>query len=423
MHKGFAGFLSVSGAILVGAVSACGTSSTGGGGTSSACTGSVTVATELPTSGADASDGVPTQNGAQLAVTQANNNKLLNGCTVNLVTKDDASVALGKHDPNQGAQNMTALAANSAVVGVVGPFNSSVCQAEMPIANNAGLTQISPSCTNPGLTIPGSNSTINTTSLRPTGKITFFRVCTTDIAQSAGLATQAKALGATKAFVFDDQETYGQGLATNFAKDFQAGGGTVVGTSSLPGTTTDFTSELASANSKGANIIFFGGTSSNGGGKLKAQMSSAGLASSVLYMGGDGIVDTEFLTDAGSAAAGAYGTTASPDATKLSSAASFASAYQAAFGSAPGAYSANAYDAMNIVLTAVKEAINANGGKLPTNPASFRESVRSNAAAISYNGAIGHTTFDSNGDTTNKILTLYQVQSNAWTSVKNLTVS
>jgi branched-chain amino acid transport system substrate-binding protein len=421
MQTRFLGFLSVTGAILVGAVSACGTSSSGGGGSSS-CTGSVTVATELPTSGADASYGVPTQNGAQLAVTQANNNNMLNGCKVNLVTKDDASVALGKHDPNQGAQNMTALAANNAVVGVVGPFNSSVCQAEMPIANNAGLSQISPSCTNPGLTIPGSNPTINTTTLRPTGKITYFRVCTTDIAQSQGLADEAKALGATKAFVFDDQETYGQGLANAFAKDFQTGGGSVVGTSSLPGTTTDFTSELASANSKGANLIFFGGTASNGGGKLKAQMSSAGLGSSVLYMGGDGIVDSEFLTDAGSAAAGSYGTTASPDATKLSSAASFASAYQSAFGSAPGAYSANAYDAMNIILTAVKEAINANGGKLPTNPTSFRESVRSNIASLSYNGAIGHTMFDSNGDTSNKILTLYQVKSNAWTSIKNLTV-
>lgn len=421
MQKGLVGMSSVSGAILLAVVSACGASSPGGGGTS-ACTGSVTVATELPTSGVDASDGVPTQNGAQLAVTQANSNKLLNGCTVNLITKDDATVALGKHDPNQGAENMIALAANSAVVGVVGPFNPSVCQAEMPIANSADLVQISPSCTNPGLTIPGADPTINTMSLRPSGKITFFRVCTTDIAQSAGLAQQAKVLGATKAFVFDDQETYGHGLATNFAKDFQSGGGVVVGTSSLSGTTTDFTSELASANSKGADIIFFGGTSSNGGGKLRAQMPSAGLSSKTLFMGGDGIVDSDFLTDAGSAGAGSYGTTASPDATKLSSAASFASAYQAAFGSAPGAYSANAYDAMNVVLTAVKEAINANGGNLPTNPSSFRESVRSNVAAISYSGAIGHTTFDSNGDTTNKILTLHEVQGGQWTSVKNLPV-
>lgn len=423
MQNRTVGFLSVTGALLIGAVSACGTSTSGGGGGGTSCTGTVTVATELPTSGADASDGVPTQNGAQLAVTQANNNKLLNGCTVNLITKDDASVALGKHDPNQGAANMTALAANPAVVGVVGPFNSNVCQAEMPIANNAGLVQVSPSCTNPGLTIPGANASVNTQSLRPTGKLTFFRVCTTDIAQSAGLAQEAKTLGATKAFVFDDQETYGQGLATQFAKDFQQGGGTVVGTASLPGTTTDFTPELAKANSDGADLIFFGGVSSTGGGKLRAQMSSAGLGSSVNFMGGDGIVDNEFLTDAGSAANGAYGTTASPDATKLSSAASFASAYQSAYGSAPGAYSANAYDAMNIVLKAVQEAINANGGKLPTNASSFRETVRSNVASISYNGAIGHTTFDSNGDTNNKILTLYQVKNNAWASIKNITVS
>jgi branched-chain amino acid transport system substrate-binding protein len=421
MQKRTVGLLSVTGALLLGAVSACGTSSSGGGGSSS-CTGTVTVATELPTSGADASDGVPTQNGAQLAVTQANNNHMLNGCTVNLVSKDDASVALGKHDPNQGAANMTALAANQAVVGVVGPFNSNVCQAEEPIANNAGLVQVSPSCTNPGLTIPGASS-FDTKALRPTGKLTFFRVCTTDISQSAGLAQEAKSLGLSKAFVFDDQETYGQGLATRFAQDFKQGGGTVVGTSSLPGTTTDFTPDLAKAKSAGADLIFFGGVSSTGGGKMRAQMANAGLGSNVQFMGGDGIVDKEFLTDAGSAANGAYGTTASPDATKLSSAASFASAYQSAYGSAPGAYSANAYDAMNIVLKAIQEAINANGGKLPTNPQSFRETVRANVASISYNGAIGHTSFDNNGDTNNKILTLYQVKNNAWASVKNITVS
>lgn len=419
MRKGFVGFLSVSGAMLVGAVSACGTSE---GGNGSSCTGTLTLATDLPTTGADASTGVPAQNGAELAVTQANNDNFLNGCKVNLITKDDASLALGKHDPNQGALNATALAANSAVVGVVGPLDSTVCQAEMPIANNAGLTQISPACHTPGLTIPGADRTIDTASLRPSGTITFFRVCTTDIAQAAGLAQQAKALGATKAFVFSDQDTYGQGLANNFAKDFQAAGGTVVGTSSLPDNTADFTSELAQANGNGANVIFFGGTSSNGGGKLRAQMASAGLGGNISFMGGDGIVDNQFLTDAGSAGAGSYGALASADVSKLSSAAPFATAYQSAYGSAPGTYSANAYDAMNILLTAVKDAINANSGALPTNPTNFRASVRSFVASISYSGAIGRTTFDSNGDTSNKVLALYQVKDNAWASVKNLTV-
>ena len=427
MVKPTLGFMSIASIAAIGALAACGTSSTSssssGSGTKT-CTGTVTVATELPTSGADASDGMPTLQGAELAVAQANASHLLGGsCTVTEIDKDDASVALGKHDPNQGAANMTALAGDAAVVGVVGPFNSSVCQAEMPIANQANLAEISPSCTNPGLTIPGSNSTINTLSLRPSGKITFFRVCATDIAQGSGLAQVAVSLGAKKAFVFDDQETYGQGLAKTFSADFATDGGTVVGSASLPGTTRDFSSQLQSAKSKDADLIFFGGTSSNGGGILRSQMAAAGLGSSVIFMGGDGIQDTEFTSDAGSAGNGAYSTIAAPNVSQLSSATQFVSDYQAKYNAAPGAYSANAYDAMNIILKAVQEAIAANGGTIPSNPQAFRESVRANIASINYSGAIGQTSFDQNGDTKSGLLTLWQVQNGQWTWVKNVTVS
>jgi branched-chain amino acid transport system substrate-binding protein len=410
-------------ALLALGAAACGTSSTSSSGQASGCTGTVTVATELPVSGNDASDGVPTQNGAVLAVDQANTNHTLNGCTLTVISKDDTSAATGAHDPTQGASNMTALTGNQAVVGVVGAFNSSVCEAEQTIANDADLIMISPSCTNPGLTIVGSNSSIDTNSLRPTGKITFFRVCTTDIGQGAGLAQVAtKTLKDTKAYVFDDQETYGQGLAATFKTDFVADGGTVVGTASLPGSTTDFTSELTQAKSDGATLIFFGGTSSNGGGIIRKQMGDIGLGS-VAFLGGDGIQDTQFFTEAGTAGDGAYSTVAAPNPADLSSATAFVSAYKAKFGTAPGAYSANAYDAMNIIIQAIKGAIQSNGGKLPTSPSTFREAVRANVASIHYSGAIGTTSFDSNGDTTNKLLTLWKGSGGQWTYVSTLTVS
>jgi branched-chain amino acid transport system substrate-binding protein len=411
-------------ALLALGAAACGTTSTHGTSSgASGCVGSVTVATELPVSGNDASDGLPTQQGAVLAVDQANANNTLNGCTITVIDKDDTSAATGAHDPTQGASNMTALAGNQAVLGVVGAFNSNVCEAEEPIANDADLVMISPSCTNPGLTIVGSNSSIDTSSLRPTGKITFFRVCTTDIGQGAGLAQVAtQTLKDTKAYVFDDQETYGAGLAATFTTDFTADGGTVVGHASLPGSTTDFTSELTQAKADGADLIFFGGTSSNGGGIIRKQMSDVGLGS-VDFLGGDGIQDTQFFTEAGSAGDGAYSTVAAPNPADLSSASAFVTAYKAKFNSDPGAYSANAYDAMNIIIQAIKEAIQTNGGKLPTSPTAFREAVRSNVAAIHYSGAIGVTSFDSNGDTTNKLLTLWKGSGGQWTYVSTLTVS
>ena len=426
------GFLSIASIAVLGLMAACGTSSTGT--KTTGCTGSVTVATELPTSGGDASDGLPTQYGAQLAVDQANANHLLGGsCTVNLITKDDASVALGKHDPNLGAANMSALAANDAVVGVVGEFNSVVCEAEAPIANQAGLVMISPSCTNPGITQVGADPTVNTLSLRPTGTITFFRVCTTDTEQGAGLAQEAKALGAMKAYVFDDQESYGVGLATEFIKDFTAGGGTILKHQSLPGTTTSFISYLQQAKSLGADLIFFGGTSSNGGGIIRQQMfdPTVGMGS-VNFIGGDGISDNLFLTQAGKDADGVYYTVAAPFLSQISSAATFLTQYKASkyatasnglVGGQVFAYTANAYDAMNIILTAIKEAISANGGTIPANPTTFRASVRANVASIQYAGVIGNTSFNSVGDTTNIALTLYQIQNGAAVAVKALSVT
>ena len=395
------------------ALAGCGTSNGGGNGNSNTCQGTVTIASDLPVSGSDASDGVPTANGVKLAVDQANANGGIDGCQINYIAKDDASVALGKHDPQQGASNIRGLAGNQAVIGVVGPFNSNVALAELPIANAANLPMISPSNTNPGLTIAGADPTINTASLKPSNKTTYFRVCTTDIGQGQGLASAAYSqLNLRKAFVIDDQETYGAGLANHFITDFKNAGGTVVDHVSLPGTTTDFRDTLNKANSEGADMIFFGGTSSNGGGIVEAQLKSLGLKQTL--MGGDGIVDGEFLTQAGSSVSDVYGTIAAPDPTRLSSAAKFVSDYKAAFNAAPGAYSANAYDAANIIIRAAKEAIDANGGKLPSDPAAFRESVRSNIASISYDGAIGHTTFDANGDTSNVLLTLETPSNGAW---------
>jgi branched-chain amino acid transport system substrate-binding protein len=409
------------GAVSLAVLAGCGTSNntsggagSSGGGALASCTGSVTLATDLPVSGSDASDGKPTQNGAQLAIDQANANKTLGGCTIKFTPKDDASVALGKHDPQQGAQNITELAGDAAVLGVVGPFNSSVAKSEMPIANKANLVTVSPANTNPGLTIVGSNPDVDTNSLRPTGTITYFRVCTTDIGQGKADAQVAyQSLNAKKAYVFDDQETYGKGLADQFTKFYTGLGGSIAKRVSLPGDTKDFSAQLTEAKGLGVDVVFFGGTSSNGGGIIKKQMATT--VPNVKYVGGDGIVDDEFFTEAGPAATGAYGTVAAPDPTKLPSAAKFVSDYKAAFNTDPGAYSANAYDAMNILIQATKTAITNNGGKLLSSGTAFREAVRKAMTQTSYDGAIGHTGFDSNGDTGNVLLTVFTASGGKWT--------
>jgi branched-chain amino acid transport system substrate-binding protein len=310
MYNKKVGLLSFGVIVGLGALSACGTSSSnpsGSGGTGLAgCHGTITVATELPLTGGDSTDGPYPEHGAHLAVLQANQNQTLGGCTLNYVSKDDSSVAKGKHDPAKGAANISALASDTSVVGVVGPFNSSVALAEIPVATMNHLALVSPSNTNPCLTIVValcSDPTIgiDTASLYK-GPHTYFRVIASDVQQGeilAYIASHEKMY--TKGYVIDDGEAYGRGVALLFSKYFQAAGGTVVnGTSqSLPSGTTTYATQVSDAQSKSAQFIFFGGTTSGGCGILRRDMAAGGQASTPL-LGADGCQDTKFITDANS---------------------------------------------------------------------------------------------------------------------------
>src|SRR6202049_339462 len=248
MVKPKKGLFSIGTIAALGVLAACGTSSntpssSGAASGIAGCKGTITVATDLPLTGGDATDGPFPQLGAQLAVTQANANHLLGGCTLKYISKDDSSVLKNGHDPAQGASNMTALTSDATVMGVVGPFNSSVALAEIPKASQAHLALISPSTQNPCLSAvvavcsdPTIN--INTASLYPAAH-TYFRVIASDVQQSEIDAyIAAKVLKATKIYVIDDQEAYGRGLALLFMKYYTTTeGGTVVGKASLPGST------------------------------------------------------------------------------------------------------------------------------------------------------------------------------------------
>ena len=110
----------------------------------------IKIGTELPMSGGEAANGVPTQNGVKLAIEQANAANMLPGWTLDINGQDDA--VNGVHDSAQGGKNMTTLVNDPTVVGEVGPFNSGVAQVEIPIANAAGLLMCSPANTNTSLT-------------------------------------------------------------------------------------------------------------------------------------------------------------------------------------------------------------------------------------------------------------------------------
>jgi branched-chain amino acid transport system substrate-binding protein len=354
------------------------------------------IGIDLPTSGADATQGIPTRNGAVLAIEEANAKGLPGGNKLEADSLDDA--VQGVHDPAQGAQNIKTFIADPTVLGVVGPFNSNVAKAEIPLTNDAGLAQISPSNTNTGLTKGDDAKTLR--SSHP-DTIAYFRVCTTDDRQGAAGAEFARKLGFKKVFVIDDNETYGKGLADVFEADFAKLGGTVLGHEHITKNQQDFKALLTKVHSLGPDAIFFGGTTASGGGLVRKQMPDVGLGS-VAYIGGDGISDAEFIKQTGSAADNSYYTVAAPETSKLASAKVFIAAYKKRYGSEPGPYSANAYAAAQIIIAAIVKS-----GANPT-----RADVLKNVAATTnIDTPIGTIGFDKNGDTTAPILSFYAIRS------------
>jgi branched-chain amino acid transport system substrate-binding protein len=223
-------------------------------------------------------------------------------------------------------------------------------------------------------------------------------------------------LGITKVAVWDDEETFGQGVANNFAKEFTAKGGTVVDRKSYdPKAKKDFKDFLASAKDKGAQGIYVGATSATGGCIARGQM--AGLFNpDIYYFGPDGIGDSQCLKDAGAlATSNMFATQGVSDATQNPDAKAVVDAYTAAYPGASnvGAYTFAGYDCAAILIDAIGRAIDANGGNMPTRA----QVIAAVAKTTNFKGLTGVITFDANGDPTHPTLQLQQVKNGAWTFV------
>jgi len=406
--------------LLMGLLAACGSGTTT---TNPPATSTVIkVATELPTSGGDIDIGTSTRNGAQLAVEQANANHTIANVTLQLVEKDDVGPS-GTHDGPTGAANVQSLVGDAEVAGIVGPLNSSVALAEMPVANRSGIALISPANTNPCLTKRGAavgctGASDYVPTVRPTGNVTYFRLAATDDQQGPAMANYLfNTLHLKTAYVIDDTEAYGAGLSKYFVQQWTTLGGTVIdGVSHSVKSTTDYTNLLTAAAAKHPDVLYFGGNYSTGGTVIQKQMMTIpGLQKSV-YAGGDGMTcSQDFYNQILSNNGQFYVTIAAPDASKIPAAAKFITDYKARFKADLGPYSAQAFDSMNVLIQAIKTALTstkaATSSSDTTGGNAFRLAVISAIKQTSYDGVTGHIGFDENGDTTNKVFTIYKVAS------------
>ncbi|MGA5897631.1 branched-chain amino acid ABC transporter substrate-binding protein [Streptomyces venetus] len=388
-------------------LTACGSRDDSGdkGGDSGSGT-TLTIGVDAPLSGENSTTGLGIQYGAQIAVDDANKNNWVPGVKFKLKALDD------KAQPATGQSNATSIVGDKTAVGAVGPLNSGVAQTMQQVFASANMVQISPANTNPELT-QGKNW--QTDKKRPYK--TYFRTATTDELQGSFAAGYAyNGLKKKKAFVVDDKQTYGAGLAKIFAEQYKKYGGKVVATDHVNTGDKDFGSLVTKIKNSGADLLYYGGQYDESA-LITKQLKDTGVK--IPLFGGDGMFASTYIEAAGKASEGDLATAIGVPADTLPAAKQFIQTYKdKGYKGDYGAYGAYAYDAATAIIKAVKAAADANGGKVPTDINDLRSKVVDAVQKSDFEGITGKVSFDQYGDTTNKQLTVYQVEKGAWKDVE-----
>ena len=247
-------------------------------------------------------------------------------------------------NPDTGRIVAERFTADDDILVVVGPAGSQVCEATQPIFEEAGLAQVTPSCTNTALTDPGTP--------------TFFRPIPNDADQSRTIVDfWLNKLGITSAFMVDDQSSYAVGLNDEVENLLLDAGITDIRRVSITQEETDFSSIATAAKASGADVVFFPNQISSQAGGLAVQLQEQGY-DGIFFMP-DGGFTLEWVDIAGEAAEGAYVTFFAPDPNLVSTMKPYNSAYQAEFTEAFGAFGGAAALATFVALNAVEHCADA----------------------------------------------------------------
>jgi branched-chain amino acid transport system substrate-binding protein len=310
--------------LVAGGVAAC-KADQGGGTTAREC--GFKIAFQGPLTGDAAGLGIHMRNGAKLAVEQYN--KQNPDCTVTLEENDSQG------DPAKAPPLAQKAAADTKVLGVIGPAFSGETESSAPIFEAASLPMVTPSATRPSLSEKGWK--------------VFHRAVGNDTSQGPAAGRYIKnTLRSSKVYVVDDQSAYGAGLADEVKKVL---GTAVLGSDKVAVKQTDFAATVTKIRSSGADVLFYGGYYQEAGLLLKQLR---GVGSTARMVAGDGVNDAQFINVAGQAVAEGTILTC-PCAPADRAKGTFLGDYKALHNNAePGVYADVSYDVANIFLEGIK---------------------------------------------------------------------
>jgi branched-chain amino acid transport system substrate-binding protein len=292
-----------------------------------------------PVTGEGATFGLSDRNAMKLAVEEWNAKGGVLGKKVRLFYADD------KGDPAEGATVFTKLIEQERVSAIVGAAWTKVSLAGAPICQERGVPMISPTSTNPKVTLVGDH---------------IFRACFIDPFQGTiGARFCIQELKAKKAAcLFDIGNDYTRGLAEFFAEQFKAMGGEITGFEAYATGSPDFKVQLTKI-IHGRPDIIYAPNYYHDASLICKQARELGFNSPIV--GGDGWDSSKLVEIGGPAVDGCFFTAHYAKDDPRPRIQDFVKLYRAKYNTDPDGNACMAYDATHLLLDAVRRAGSSEG--------------------------------------------------------------
>lgn len=323
-------------------------------GASEAAGSQLAVYSSLPLQGPAAAASRQIVNGEKLALADAGGQAGV--FKVGYVSLDDSGRTTSRWDPEATATNAKTAAEDTSTIAYLGDYDSGATAVSLPLMNAAGILQISTASPYVGLTSSLDAGQDEPERFYPTGRRTFVRLAPGDPVEAAAQVQLMRLLGVHKLYVLDDQEAFQVPLAEIVAGDAANAGIDVAAHDSI-GVTPEsvFTGEIEKIIESHAQAVFFSGTGDAGAAALWKQLHAADPG--LLLLGPSALTEGPFASEIGAAAASTYLTTPwLPPAAYPPAARQVLADYRRTFGVEGGPQALYGYEAMTLVLDAIRSA-------------------------------------------------------------------
>ena len=314
----------------------------------------ITIYSSLPQYGPDRRQSQDMVNAIKLAIEE--NGGKAGVLTITYVALDSSTREAAEWTDDRVLDNARQAVRDINAIAYIGDKDSAATALSLPLTNEGGILQVSPTSSYDGLTRSGGVRTGEPQRFYPSAKRTFGRMVPADHVQASALVGYMKSEGVRKLALIGDRDIEGGGLADQVSKAAAAQGITVVDKGRIDATKGDLAGHARDVAATGADAFLFAGSSSTGAARILPAVAAS--APGMLLFGPDAVADESVLAKLGTGVKQRLRITTPTLPLRMlpASARAFEAKFRATFGRAPAPEALLSYEATQAVLASIRAA-------------------------------------------------------------------